>query len=301
VILGVDVWDGYGKIDWGRAAAAGVKFAIVKHTEGNEGCDRRALENVSGCKAAGIYVGAYLYGMALPSGRNRPPGRSPEEQARKLWTDSGGLGTRPGELPPVLDIEFPARWDKRKKNADGSLADQWRRWEVDALFIASWTLACLAEIERLWKRTPIVYTYPDFWRSLGGHGAHPSFSRYPLWIANYTHPDAWMPPETARPIAVQPWPDYVMWQFSADGSPIRIPGIPACPIDRNVFNGSLDDLRRLAGIDPSADTIPPLPVLEADELDEDDQTRTYDMATFDIVHPKVPLRGDPPDEPDPAA
>ena len=83
-------------------------------------------------------------------------------------------------------------------------------------------------------------------------------AEYPLWIANYTHSNVWAPPEGANPIVPAPWDDWLFWQFSAKGSRLQIPGITAVPVDRDVFRGDLDGLRRLANIDPEAVTRPDL-------------------------------------------
>lgn len=284
MILGVDVHAGYGTIDWPRAAAAGVRFAIAKCTEGNEGKDARHDANIVGARAAGLYVGSYLYAFPLPTD-DKHPGRSPLEQARRFWFESGGVGSRPGELPPTIDFEWPPHYERDKKTS--RIVDRWAEWKVTPASIIAWAEECVTEMERLWGRTPILYTYPDFAQSLGGELRASTLGRCPLWMANYTHPNAWMPPEGTRPIVPKPWKDALLWQFSADGSPIRIPGIPACPIDRNVFRGDLDGLRRLAGINPDAETLPDLSVVE----DDDERTKFYDATTFDIVHPKVPTRG----------
>jgi GH25 family lysozyme M1 (1,4-beta-N-acetylmuramidase) len=248
----------------------------VKHTEGNEGCDGRARANREGALAAGIYAGAYLYGFPLPTDP-RHPGRSPKEQVERFWDDSRGLGTRPGELPPALDMEWPpkAEWikdpdpttdvwpDGRKKLRDtsGKILDAfvWQKWGVDGDSIVDWTLECLFEIERRWSRVPVFYTYEWFWESLGARRHDPAFARCPLWIPYGGSLQEWTPPMARRPRVVAPWEEWTFWQFGFDGSNVRIDGIPACPIDRNVFRGDLDGLRRLALIDPDADTRPSLP------------------------------------------
>jgi lysozyme len=231
MILGVDVYAGYGRIDWVRAQAAGVRFAILKCVQGNDGKDSRFDENFEGCRNAGIPAAPYLFGYPLPSDPKHP-GRGPEEQARALHAACRGLGSQDGDLPPVLDIEWPPHFEKDKGTS--KILDRWTKWNVDGASIVAWSLACLAELERLFGRTPIVYTYPHFWASLGEAGKNPAFAKYPLWIANYTHLKDWMPPEGAKPIVPAPWTDWTLWQFSADGSGVRIPGIPACPLDRNV-------------------------------------------------------------------
>jgi len=236
MILGVDCWYGYGKIDWARAHVAGVRFALLKCTQGNDGKDPRFNEYAEGCRNAGVPSAPYLFGYPLPSDPKHP-GRGPEEQARRLYADCGGQC----DLPPVLDLEWPPHFEKEKGTS--KILDRWTQWAVDGAFIAAWGLACLAELERLFGRTPIIYTYPHFWQSLGEHGKNPEFAKYPLWIANYTHPNDWMPPAGARPIVPAPWKDYAIWQFSADGSPMRVPGIPASPLDRNVMRQeTLDEL-----------------------------------------------------------
>ncbi len=259
MLLGIDVWHGYGPIDWAQAKAAGVRFAYAKCTQGNdddlrtlenEGKDPRFDEYVAGAKAAGIPVGAYLFGYPLPEGG--AAGRTPEEQAQRFFADSKALGKAPGELPPALDLEWPARWDKRKIDANGNLIDQWQRWKVDAEFIARWGLAALAEIERLWGRIPVLYTYPDFWLRLGTWGRLPEWRRYLLWIATHTRGGMQntLPVAGERPLVVPSFNDWTIWQFSADGSPISVPGVPACPLDRNVIKDEAT-LRRLLMLDPA--------------------------------------------------
>jgi GH25 family lysozyme M1 (1,4-beta-N-acetylmuramidase) len=253
MLLGVDVWHGYGKIDWARAKAAGVRFAIAKCTQGNDSKDPRFDEYVAGAKAAGVPIGAYLFAYPLPSGPGKPAGRSPEEQASRFFTESSGLGKANGELPPALDLEWPARWDQRYKDANGNLVDRWKHWEVDAESIARWGLACLAEMERLWGRLPLLYTYPDFWRNLGPWGKLPEWKRYPLWMATYAPVGRkqWLPAAHEKPIIPAPWDDWAVWQFSADGSPVAVPGIPAVPLDRNVVKDEAT-LERLVTVDAPA-------------------------------------------------
>lgn len=287
MILGVDCWHGYGVIAWHRAAKAGVRFAIAKCTEGNEGKDPAYDRNVAGCKEAGILVGAYHFAFPLPSGPGKPAGRSPKEQAERFFTGSNGLGAQPGELPPVLDLEWPPQHERDKKS--GEIVNKWVVWDVDAASIADWGLECLAEMERLWGRTPALYTYPFFWQTLGAHGLRSEWARYPLWIANYTHPGDGVPPATKRPAVPAPWKDWAIWQFSADGSPARIDGIPVSPIDRNVVRDE-ETLRRLAWLD-GPDTEPEIRAAPVEPVVVVDEPATIEPATIDggAVHPPVPL------------
>jgi lysozyme len=241
MLLGIDCYGRYGPIDWARAQASGVRFSFLKCTEGNSHKDPRFEEYAEGCRNVGMPYGPYLYAYPLPDDPAHP-GRSPEDQARRFYNDCGGATP----LPPVLDIEWPPHFQRDKGTS--KILDRWTQWKVDAPFIAAWTLRCLAEIERLFARVPIVYTYPDFWQSLGQAGRNTAFARYPLWIANYTHPRDFLPPDTSKPMVPAPWSDWAVWQFSADGSPMRVPGVPACPLDRNCVR-DLDALLKLRPVD----------------------------------------------------
>lgn len=80
---------------------------------------------------------------------------------------------------------------------------------------------------------PILYTSASFWNlNVGGSG---QFSAYPLWVAHYTF--------NSKPNIPTGFSDYAIWQFTEDGA---IDGI-AGNVDFDRYNGSLDDLRKLAG------------------------------------------------------
>ncbi len=285
MILGIDVHAGYDAvrpIDWDIAAGAGVDFAIAKGTLGNEppGDDRSFRRNVAGAKAAGVPVGFYHFAFPLPSGPGLPAGRSPREQADRAFAFSAGLGSDAGELPPALDLEWPPRMGRLKPgDKTGPVIDLWSHWNVDGASICDWALEWLEHATTLWGRRPLLYTYPDFWRSLGRHGMNPEFAEYPLWIATYpaSTKAAWLPPEGAKPIEVGPWgKNWDIWQFAADGSTVRVPGVHAAPIDRNCMRDRAA-LRRLLGLSGAAETIP-APTSEPERI-----------LTWDVVHPAVPM------------
>ena len=66
-IRGIDVSKYQGAIDWRKVAASGIRFAFVRTGwagyEGGveEGFDPRFVENITGARAAGLGIGAYLY------------------------------------------------------------------------------------------------------------------------------------------------------------------------------------------------------------------------------------------------
>ena len=123
------------------------------------------------------------------------------------------VGTRqPGDLPPVIDVE-----------ADGGLAPS-----TVAARVRTW-------VDRVKAATgvdPIVYTGKYFWRD--EVGGPTSFANNPLWIAAYT---------TLCPDLTAPWDTWAFWQHSDSGS---VPGLSGA-VDLDRFNGSVDELRALAG------------------------------------------------------
>lgn len=115
-----------------------------------------------------------------------------------------------GELPPVLDVETTGGL---------SLADVGARARV-------W-------IDRVRSKLgvePIVYTNYGMWRWRPAT----ELGTQPLWLAHYT---------TECPSIPGPWVRWAFWQYTDAG---RVPGI-AGAVDLDVFDGSLDDLRRRFG------------------------------------------------------
>lgn len=303
MILGVDVHAGYGAISWDRVAAAGVRFSIAKCTEGNQGKDGRFDANVAGARAQGIYVGAYLFAFPLPTDAGHP-GRSPKDQARKFYADSKGLGKGYGELPPVLDFEWPPSHEKEKGTS--RIIDTWAKWGVSPKFICDWAEECIDEMERLWERTPMIYTYPWFAKSLGDQLKRERFARCPLWLAEGSNLDKWLPPESWEPKVPAPWTRATFVQHGFDGSTIQIPGIKAVPVDRDCFMGDIDELRAIAQIDPDAPTQPELPNPPSEPtIEVDVPSFRPDPLQSVIIHPKVhlgrPALDDDDEPPDDAA
>jgi GH25 family lysozyme M1 (1,4-beta-N-acetylmuramidase) len=127
---------------------------------------------------------------------------------------------QPGDLPPCLDVELDP----------GEFPNY-----TPAQLVAH-VRGCLVAMEQLCGKRPIIYTYPAFWRERMGNSK--AFTDYPLWIASYPGP----PPKIGG------WTTHTFHQYTDRGT---VPGIPH--VDRNTFNGTLDELKHLCGID----TTPP--------------------------------------------
>jgi lysozyme len=139
------------------------------------------------------------------------PDEDPVEQAQFLLDAIGPL--EPGDLPPVVDVEDT-----------GGLGPA---------AIASGLSQWLAHVESAIGRKPIIYTGKYFWQDhVGGSDA---FVDYPLWIPNYSNDCPNLPNGS--------WPDWRFFQYTSEGSVDGVSG----NVDRNLFNGSLADLKAFAG------------------------------------------------------
>jgi Glycosyl hydrolases family 25 len=83
----------------------------------------------------------------------------------------------------------------------------------------------------------MIYSGKYFWNDNIGSR---EFNNYPLWVANYgvTCPDM-----------SDPWSNWTIWQY---GDNRTVPGISGA-VDADKFNGTLDDLKALAGATPPLD------------------------------------------------
>jgi lysozyme len=119
-----------------------------------------------------------------------------------------------GDLPPALDVEISG------EQSPSVIAAAMQQW--------------LDSVQQSLGRPPVIYTSASFWNTaLGGTAV---FSGYPLWVAEYT----------GNPVPRIPkgFSDYVFWQYSESGSVRGISG----NVDTDWFNGTADDLNRLAGL-----------------------------------------------------
>jgi len=245
---GVDVSAMQGAVDWSSLAHAGIEFAILRCSIGNERSrDAVYAANVRGARASQLHVGGYHFAFPLPHLKPRDQARTAYE---KFEVDGDALGTMVGDLPPALDIEWPP--PEKKGQAPGA---EWARWGCSAAQIRDWSLEWLDEAEALWGCKPLVYTYPYFWRRVLADGAAGAFGAYPLWIASYTTPGR-VPAPTDTPTVLDPWgkDGWRVWQHDGDGG-LKLPnGVDS---DYNVFNGDTMQLAAFCGEsrEPRADSV----------------------------------------------
>lgn len=228
-VHGLDVWEGYGEIDWQAVARSGVRFVWVRGTSAEAGVDKRVRENVKGAHAAGLDVGLYHVTWC---GRRSPAAEA--AHALALWRELREFLT----LPLALDWEKP--------DTKGRSAEQLRAQAESLCLLATM-------VEAGTGRTPVLYTYSHYPPAFVAAGADLSpLTRCPLWIANYSRGYVlWTPDLDAGdvPSIPVPWVSWVAWQHCANGSGPH-PGIDAQKgVDRNVIP-SIEVLDALAGRGP---------------------------------------------------
>lgn len=171
-----------------------IGFAIIKATEGIEMRDPFFKRNWKQAEKAGLVRGAYHFFH---------PGKSVDRQISNFKKT---VTLKPGDLPPVLDVEVSSGLSKKK------VRQQVKRW--------------LNAMEAAYGVKPIIYTYASFYEDyFRGY-----LDDYPLWVAHYFQP--------AQPRVGRPWN---FWQYHDGG---RVDGI-INKVDLNVFNGDSAAFRSL--------------------------------------------------------
>jgi|JI7StandDraft_1071085.scaffolds.fasta_scaffold63340_2 lysozyme len=203
-VLGIDVSHFQQKINWEEIMQAGLRFAYYKATQGVSSTDPNYQNNRSGAEASGIYNGAYHFYMAADD---------PVKQAQHFLSHLMPL--KPGQLPPVLDIEQGSVTSSTQK--DKLMKD-----------VLTW----LSIVEQKSGIRPIIYTNHPFGDE---YLRHADFSNYHLWIAEYG---------VAKPKIPFAWTKkgWLMWQRTERG---KIEGAVG-NVDHDILNGDIEILKKLA-------------------------------------------------------
>lgn len=212
MLFGIDVSYHQDLIDWPKVRTSGVRFAIIKASEGEGYTDPMFEQNMLGAAKAEIVAGTYHFFL---------PRYDPLAQARHYVKTLQELGGGKPTLPPCVDIETPG---PGKSAYNQSLK------------------VFLEEIFRLTGRTAMIYVSPGFWNSYLPVPVYSGYkllrsgvdwaAEYPLWVAHYT---------TGWPYQVYPWAGWAFWQYSSSG---KIAGITT-RVDLNLFSGTPEELTAL--------------------------------------------------------
>jgi GH25 family lysozyme M1 (1,4-beta-N-acetylmuramidase) len=188
-LFGIDVSRYQGDIDWARAAADGVEFAIIRM--GYRGYDTGKLmvdeffeANMRGALAAGVRVGVYFFSQAITEAE------AVEEAEMVL----AGIAPYDVSFPVVFDIEEIAGQNAR----------------TDALTAEEVTNVAVAFCERVGQGgyTPMIYANPKWFVS---RMKLDRLEPYAKWLAQYYKTPAY-------PYA------FSIWQFTSTGSVDGIKG-----------------------------------------------------------------------------
>jgi GH25 family lysozyme M1 (1,4-beta-N-acetylmuramidase) len=196
-------------IQWHVEVAAGSQFVYVKATEGTTYVNPHFAADYAAAKAARRHVGAYVYA--------RPDLGNPVGQAEHFLRHAR-FSRDPRTLVPFVDLEWPYR-GVGTGPCYNLTPDQMR----------AWIHAFVDRIEAGIHRKPMIYTNTYWWNPCTGND--PSFSEYPLNIANYTS----KPPKLPAG-----WTTFAIWQYRP-GNPEK-----GSDHDRDVINGGLAGLTALA-------------------------------------------------------
>ncbi|MCF3111141.1 glycoside hydrolase family 25 protein [Niabella sp. CC-SYL272] len=188
---GIDVSRYQKRINWEEVKAMDIQhirisFAFIKATEGEKDLDLQFKRNWKNARQTGLPIGAYHFFI---------PSRDPVKQAVNFIKN---VRLKPGDLPPVLDVE--------------------QTNNLPAPVIQARSKAWLQLVEQHYGVKPVVYTNADFYEKYLGK----AFDEYPLWVAHYY--------EKRKPRIKRNW---ALWQHNDAG---HVNGIDA-NVDFNVFNG----------------------------------------------------------------
>jgi len=214
-LVGVDVYEGNGTVNWSSVYGDGVTFAFTKATQGNYYEDANMASNLGNGKAAGLTMG--VYDLADPASC------TPGTEANYFWNYAKNYILPDGKtIMPVLDFE-PNTLGETTYTGASSWADWVNQWCLDVQSLAAANGLTV---------TPIIYVSAG-WTSTylttgnGWTGA---------WIADYNGESE----QTGSPWGggsySQPWGSGVwdFWQATDAGTVTGITG----SVDVDVFNGT---------------------------------------------------------------
>ncbi len=101
VVVGIDVSEDQGTIDW-SAAASNINFAIIKATDGVD-ADPNFQTNWTAARAAGVKTGAYHFLRNFLA-------------AQEQFNQLSQTVTHPGDFPIALDIENTPKYKLKRKD-----------------------------------------------------------------------------------------------------------------------------------------------------------------------------------------
>lgn len=161
-VLGQDVSNNQGSINWKSQASAGSKFAWSKATEGTTFIDKYFNANYKGSLDNGIIHGAYHYAH---------PSNSATKECQFFLAHGGKWSADGKTLPGGLDLEY------------GTKAQGGTCWGVSQANMVKWIHTFGNCYKKSTGRFPVIYTTDNWWKSCTGDPKG-EFKDYPFWIAH---------------------------------------------------------------------------------------------------------------------
>ena len=187
-IIGIDISRYQGAVNFEEIEAAGVNYVFIRATEGITYQDGDYKSNVASARAAGLTIGAYHF---------YETNDDPDTQLKNF---TSLVTLKPGDLPPVVDIE------KLHNNDELDLTKNLQKY--------------LNGLESHYGVKPVIYSGFNF-----SNKYLTGFGDYPLWLADY---------KVNEPKLPMGWSDWAFWQWSQSGTTEGVNGY----VDTDRYNGN---------------------------------------------------------------
>lgn len=204
-MLGIDVSNNQGYIDWAKVKAAGVEFAIMRTVRASGNVDEQLASNIKGCMDNGIPFEFYKYTYAATVEAVRKEARAVVEALLKLGVPKGCRIWYDLEEDDIIDL------------GKAHITNLYRAWKDE--------LAKNGFVTGLYKG---MYDYNNKINK-------EDFKDEAKWIARYYNGYNEMKFGTVPNEAYRPAPDCDGWQFTSSG---KVDGI-AGRVDMNIFYGEI--------------------------------------------------------------
>ena len=234
--LGVDVSSWQPEVDWKVLYDGGVRFAIIKLSQGNYSFDRLTRAHVKGAREAGMVVGLYHW---------HDPLCGVKSQLEFIKNCIVGI-----EFDFfALDVEqYWADWSEWRK---GYIT---KKLGAATISVSSHQLA--KDLRNLLGKKTVIYTRASFVKEYAPI-MQVWLKEWDLWLAHYPYRAgrisvSWKGlkesnlPKIKGPSIPLNCRDWKFWQFSGDK--FVLPGV-STPLDLNFFHGSEKELRVWAGLE----------------------------------------------------
>lgn len=237
--LGVDLSHWQAALQWDPLVRAGVRFAIIKASQGSYGRDLSCGAHLRNAGQAGMICGIYHW---------FDPACSAQSQLTNLKAAVEGR-----EFAFLaLDVEqYWQNWEMSKR----ALKEN----HFSAALISRRSLEMAQLVRETWQKPVLIYTRASFVHDYA-LDMQTWLRHWPLWVAHYPYPSgrvslSWetlkthYSPTIRNPLIPPGGKNWHFWQFSGDK--FVLPGINA-PLDLNFFHGSLQDLQVWCGLPASS-------------------------------------------------